>query len=216
MPNAALASPVASIAAPIVGGLLGSKSASKQAQVQQQGYDASTALNREQFEYLKQIMAPYQQVGAETLPALQSFVNQPQSNFSFDYNEYFKSPQFKALQQQQSEQALRMGSATGGFRGGDTQAALAAIAPQLAMQAEENARSNYSLNQGANINRYNQMMGLAQLGLGATGSVGDAAQVFGAQAGKNAALAADARATGIGERYNAIGGGLAGLFKKII
>lgn len=43
------------IAAPIVGGILGSKSASSQARAQQAGYDASTQLGREQFEYLKGI-----------------------------------------------------------------------------------------------------------------------------------------------------------------
>lgn len=200
------------IAAPIVGGLLGSKSASKQASAQQQGYDASTQLSREQFDYIKNILAPYQQAGQAALPALQSFINQPQDKFNFDYNSYFNSPEYAALMGQQNEQALRTGSATGGIRGGDTQAALATIAPQLAQQARANAQNEFSLNQGAQLNRFNMLQGIAGLGTGAANQVGNAAQNYGQIAGNNAIMAGQSRADAIGQRYNSIGGGLGGLF----
>lgn len=200
------------IAAPIVGGLLGSKSASKQASAQQQGYDASTQLGREQLDYIKQIMAPYQQAGQSALPALQSFISQPADQFSFSFQDYYKSPEYAALMGQQNEQALRTGAATGGIRGGDTQAALATIAPQLALQAEDRARQNFSLNQGARLNQYNMLQGIAGLGTGAANQVGNAAQNFGQTAGNNAIMAGQARADAIGQRYNSIGGGLGGLF----
>lgn len=199
------------IAAPIVGGLLGSKSASSQQKAVTGGLDQSTQLQREQFDYLKQILAPYQEAGTQALPALTGFINQPQQNFSFDYGAYFNSPEYAALSQQSQQAALRNASATGGLRGGDAQVALASIAPQLAQQARQNAQQEFSLNQGANLNRYNMLQGIAGLGTGATSQLGNAAQNFGQIAGQNAALAGQARADAIGQRNNAIGGGLAGL-----
>lgn len=166
--------------------IMGNRDAKKAANAQRYAADQSTALNREQLEYIKQIMAPYQQAGQAALPALQGFVNQPADQFNFSYDSYFQSPQYKALIGQQNEQALRAGAATGGIRGGDTQAVLATIAPQLAMQAEDAARQNFSLNQGARLNQFNQLMGIAGLGTGAANQVGNAAQTFGQVAGNNA------------------------------
>lgn len=176
----------------VVGGLMGNRAASKAAKAQTYAADQSTALNREQLEYIKNIMAPYQQAGQSALPALQGFINQPADQFNFSYDSYFKSPQYAALMGQQNEQALRAGAATGGIRGGDTQAALATIAPQLAMQAEDAARQNFSLNQGARLNQFNQLMGIAGLGTGAANQVGNAAQSFGQTAGNNALNAGNA------------------------
>lgn len=204
-------STVLGIAAPIVGGLLGSKSASSQQKAVTGGLDQSTQLQREQFDYLKQILAPYQQAGTQALPALTGFINQPQQNFSFDYGAYFNSPEYAALNQQAQQTAMRNASATGTLRGGDTQVALASIAPQLAQMARQNAQQEFSLNQGANLNRYNMLQGIAGLGTGATSQLGNAAQNFGQIAGQNAVLAGQARADAIGQRNNAIGGGLAGL-----
>lgn len=195
----------------IASGIMGSKAAKKGAQAQTYAADQSTALQREQLEYMKSIMAPYQAAGQEALPALQGYLNQPADKFNFDYQGYFKSPEYAALSQQQNEQALRTGSATGGFRGGDTQAALAAIAPQLAQQARANAQNEFSLNQGANLNRYNQFMGIAGLGTGAANQVGNAAQNFGQQAGNNAMQAGNAIAGGYLSQAQSNQGMLAGL-----
>lgn len=182
--------------------IMGNRDAKKAANAQRYAADQSTALNREQLEYIKQIMAPYQQAGQSALPALQGFVNQPADQFNFSYDSYFQSPHYKALMGQQNEQALRAGAATGGIRGGDTQAALATIAPQLAMQAEDAARQNFSLNQGARLNQFNQLMGIAGLGTGAANQVGNAAQTFGQVAGNNALNVGNAMANKY-QQYNA-------------
>ncbi len=168
--------------------------ARKAADAQRYAADQSTALQREQFDYLKQILAPYQQAGQQALPTLTGFINQPQQNFSFDYGAYFNSPEYAALSQQTEQSALRNASATGGLRGGDAKVALASIAPQLAQQARQNAMSEFSLNQGANLNRYNMLQGLAGLGTGATSQLGNAAQNFGQAAGNNQLLIGDAMA----------------------
>ena len=178
----------------VISGMMGNKAAKKVAQAQTYAADQSTQLGREQLEYIKSIMAPYQQEGQKALPALSAYVNQPAQSFNFDYGAYFNSPEYAALSSQQNEQALRTGSATGGIRGGDTQAALATIAPQLAQQARQNAQNEFSLNQGAQTNRYNQLMGIAGLGTGAENQVGNAAQNFGQTAGNNALMSGNALA----------------------
>jgi hypothetical protein len=178
----------------VLSGMMGNKAAKKGAQAQTYAADQSTQLGREQLEYIKSIMAPYQQEGQKALPALSAYVNQPAQSFNFDYGAYFNSPEYAALSSHQNEQALRMGSATGGIRGGDTQAALATIAPQLAQQARQNAQNEFSLNQGAQTNRYNQLMGIAGLGTGAANQVGNAAQNFGQAAGNNALMSGNALA----------------------
>lgn len=180
----------------------GNRDAKKAAEAQRYAADQSTALGREQLDYIKSIMSPYQQAGQASLPALSAYINQPAQNFNFDYGAYFKSPEYASWSHQQNEQALRMGSATGGIRGGDTQAALATIAPQLAQQARQNAQNEFSLNQGAQTNRYNQLMGLAGLGTGAANQVGNAAQNFGQQAGSNALISGQALANKY-QQYNA-------------
>lgn len=207
MPN-----PVVGVAAAAVGKtLLDSNSANKQEKAQRQAANQSTALQREQFDYIKSIMAPYQEAGTSVLPALQAFVNQPQEKFNFDYQSYFNSPEYAALAGQQNEQALRMGAATGGIRGGDTQAALAAIAPQLAQQARANAQNEFSLNQGARLNQYNMLQGIAGLGTGAASQVGNAAQNFGAAAGANALRIGQAGANRYAQRGEAQSGLLSDL-----
>ena len=190
----------------------GNRDAKKAAEAQTYAADQSTALGREQLDYIKSIMAPYQQAGQEALPALSGYINQPAEKFNFDYQGYFNSPEYAALSGQQNEQALRTGSATGGFRGGDTQAALATIAPQLAQQARSNAQNEFSLNQGARLNQFNMLQGIAGLGTGAAGQVGNAAQNFGQQAGNNAVFAGQANAN----KYNQYNANRQGLLSDVM
>lgn len=183
-----------------IGSFLGAnQDARKAADAQRYAADQSTALQREQFEYLKQIAEPQRQVGLQSLPALTGFINQPQQNFSFDYDAYFNSPEYAAQRGQAELTAMRNASATGGLRGGDAQVALASIAPQLAQQARQNAMSEFSLNQGANLNRYNMLQGLAGLGTGATSQLGNAAQNFGQMAGNNQLYIGNAMANKYGQ-----------------
>jgi hypothetical protein len=184
----------------------GSSDAKRQEQAITNAANQSTALQREQFDYLKSIMQPYQQTGASALPQLQAFVNAPQEKFNFDYQAYFNSPEYAAMAQQAEQDVLRNASATGGFRSGNTQVALASLAPQLAQQGLGNAMEAYQLNQASNVNKYNQFMGLAGLGQGTAAQMGNAAQGFGANAGQNALIAGNARANRIGAQNQAIGG----------
>lgn len=70
------------------------------------------------------------------------------------------SPFYQQQLQDANTNLLQTASATGGVRGGNTAAAVGQLSPALLMQTYQNALSNYG--------------NLAQLGLGATGSVASA------------------------------------------
>jgi len=77
------------------------------------------------------------------------------------------SPFFQAQLNQGTNALLQNASATGGLRGGNTQAALAQFAPQLLQQTYQNQLSNLG--------------GLSSMGLGAATGTGNAAQNTAAQ-----------------------------------
>lgn len=192
--------------------IAGNRDAKKIAGAQTYAADQSTALQREQLEYLKQIQAPFLAAGQTALPYLQQFASQPAAQFSFDPSQYMQGAEYKGLQNQYEQSAFRNASATGGLRGGDTQAALASISPQLLQQARQNAQQEFSLNQGANLNQYNILQGLAGLGTGAASQVGNAAQVFGQNAGNNALRQGQA----IADKYAAYGQNRQGLLTDLM
>lgn len=173
----------------LVSGLLGKKSADKSAQAQSQAVDRSSAAqlqaqreaNQLQMDMFNKSLAlnePFRAAGASGLQGLQQAANQQASPFSFDYQGYFNSPEYAALSQQAQQQTLAGQSATGGLRSGGSQVALSAIAPQLAQQARGNAMNEYSLNQAAQMDRYNRLMGLVGVGQGsAQQSASQAGQV---------------------------------------
>lgn len=202
-----IAAPVATIAGGLLGGPVGAmagaslgsafstdKAAKEAARAQENAANQSTALQREQFEYIQKIMAPYQQAGTEALPALSAFIKNPNADFSFDYQAATQSPEYQALQGQAEQTIARNAAATGGLRSGNANAAFASISPQVLQQLRQNAMQQYELNQGNRVNQYNMLMGQAGLGTGAANQVGNAAQTFGQNAGNNALRIGDARA----------------------
>lgn len=170
-------------------GLAGDDSAKRAAQAQSQAVDRSSAaqlqaqreankLQMDMFNRGIELNQPFYNAGVSGLQGLQQAANQQASPFSFDYQGYFNSPEYAALSQQAQKQALAGQAATGGLRSGGSQVALSAIAPQLAQQARGNAMNEYSLNQAAQMDRYNRLMGLVGVGQGsAQQSASQAGQV---------------------------------------
>lgn len=193
----------------------GSSAASDAAKAQQSAADKSTQLQREQFEYIKKIMAPYQQAGTDALPALSAFIKNPTADFSFDYASATQSPEYQALLQQGEQAVARNASATGGLRSGNANVAFSSLSPQIIQQLRGNAMQQYELNQGNRVNQYNMLMGQAGLGTGAANQVGNAAQTFGQNAGANALRIGDARANkylGQNQAIQGLTSDLGGLF----
>ena len=154
----------------LAGGMLGSaymnskasKDASEiQQQAGQQGIDTQQAM----FDKSLELQQPYREAGYDALGGLQNLADPTQRGQMLD--DYYAGGEYQALAGQQNEQTLRNAAATGGIRGGNTQAALANIAPQL----------------GQNFlnNQQNQLSGLANMGMGAASQGAQGAQQFGNQ-----------------------------------
>lgn len=123
--------------------------------------DAGIAEQRRQFDALQQLLAPYTQAGVPALQAMQALAGLgPEGSQEQAIARITASPEFAAMTQQGEEALLANASATGGLRGGNTQAALAQFRPQVLSQL---------INQ-----QYSRLGGLTALGQNSAAGVGAA------------------------------------------
>jgi hypothetical protein len=116
---------------------------------------------RRQFDALQKLLQPFVSGGTNAMTALSNLIGLGGSNAQASaVSEIQNSPEFTAALQS-GENAIRQNaSATGGLRGGNTQAALAQFSPQLLAQTINN--------------QYSRLGNLASLGQNAAAGVGNA------------------------------------------
>lgn len=137
-----------------------SKAASTAADAQTEASQAGIDEQRRQFEAVQALLKPYIEAGTWALGAQQNLIGlggaakQQEAIAALE-----QSPQFQMLQQQGENALLQQASATGGLRGGNTQAALAQFRPQLLSQLIES--------------QYGKLSGLT--GIGQASAAGQAA-----------------------------------------
>lgn len=116
-----------------LGNLIAGSGQKKAAQAQAAGIGRGMDAYQDYYQQGQAQLQPYQQAGADALSQYQNLLStEGQGDF---YNQYMQSPMFQAMQSQAEDAALRNASATGGLRTGQSNVALASIAPQLANQA---------------------------------------------------------------------------------
>lgn len=116
-----------------------------------------------QFDQVQQLLAPYVSAGNTALSQQMNLLGLNGADAQTTaQNAIANGPQMQALQQQGENSILQNASATGGLRGGNTEAALAQYRPQLLNQLIQQ--------------QYSQLGGLSQIGLGAATGTGNAAQ----------------------------------------
>ena len=125
---------------------------------------------KRQFDALQKVLAPYVQAGTGAIGSYQNLLglggaDQQQQAIA----QLQKSPQFAQMMQQGENAILQNASATGGLRGGNTQAALAQFRPQLLNQLIQQQLSSYG--------------GLAQLGQASAAGQASAGMQTGANIG---------------------------------
>lgn len=121
--------------------------ANKQSKAAQAGIDEQ----RRQFDAIQAMLAPYIQAGSGALGGQQALLGLSGADAQREALKALQeSEQFKALTQQGEEAILQNASATGGLRGGNTQAALLQFRPQMLSQIIEQ--------------RFGQLGQIAQLG----------------------------------------------------
>ncbi len=147
------------------------KAAGRAADAQTAAAQMGVEENRRQFDLVQSLLKPYVEGGTAAFKQQQNLLGvggaaaQQQAIGALQ-----NSPFFQAQLNQGTNALLQNASATGGLRGGNTQAALAQFAPQLLQQTYQNQLANLG--------------GLASAGLGAATGTGNAAQNTAAQNSK--------------------------------
>jgi hypothetical protein len=138
-----------------------SHSASSAAGAQTAAAQAGIAEQQRQFDTVQRLLSPYVTAGTGAIGAQQNMLGlngpdaQQQAIAALQ-----SSPYFTAMQQQGTDSILANASATGGLRGGNTQAALAQFTPQLLAQTFQQ--------------QYGNLAGISSLGQNAAAGVGNA------------------------------------------
>ncbi|MFA5040004.1 MAG: hypothetical protein WC464_00020 [Bdellovibrionales bacterium] len=196
----------------VVGGITGASQAADAASAAA-GTQAASAQSgieeqRRQFDAIVKMMSPYLQAGESALGQQQTLLGlRGASDQQSAINQLQQSPFFQAQLQQGQNAMLQNASATGGLRGGNTQAAMGMLAPQLLNQTYQQQLA--------------QLGGLSQLGQSSAGLQANAGQASAANIAnlygqQGAALAGGQMAQGgvAGSSFNTLLQG-AGLFAGV-
>jgi hypothetical protein len=154
----------------VVGGAVTSRASDRAANAQTRAADAGIDEQRRQFDRVQELLSPYVDAGEQGLMGqmnLAGLGGQEAQQAAID--QIMQGPEFANLTQQGEEAILQNASATGGLRGGDTQAALAQFRPGVLS--------------GLINQQYGRLGGLAGMGQASAAGVGAA----GMQTGQNVA-----------------------------
>ena len=186
-----------------VGGYFAQKSAAEEAAgAQRSASESAIAEQRRQQAEMERLLAPYMQAGQGALGAQQALLGLggPEAQQAA-IAQIEQSPQFQAMVQQGESAILQNASATGGLRGGNTQAALAQFRPQMLSQLIQQQMANLG---GLSGMGQQSALGAAGYGQqGAQGVMGQLGVIGQAQAGS-----ALAQGQGMANMFGGIGGAL--------
>jgi hypothetical protein len=161
---------VATAGATIYAGSKAASAAKSAAGTQAASAQAGIDEQRRQFDLTQKLLGPYAQAGEGALSAQQALIGLagPEAQAAAIRN-IEMSPQFTSMVAQGENALLQNASATGGLRGGNTQAALAQFRPNLLS--------------GLIQQQYENLGGLTKVGLGAASGTGDAGMQTGVNVG---------------------------------
>lgn len=99
-------------------------------------------LQKESFNYIKNLIAPYEQGGQKSFNATLDLLGLGTGSQEEAINALTEQPYFQGLVKQGEQALLQNASATGGLRGGNTQAALAQFRPSMIQQLVQQQLGN--------------------------------------------------------------------------
>lgn len=154
----------------VVGGAMQSKSAKRASSAQERAAQGGIDEQRRQFDRVQELLAPFVDAGEQGLMGQMNLAGLGGAEAQqAAIDQIMQGPEFQNLTQQGEEAILQNASATGGLRGGNTQAALAQFRP--------------SVLSGLINQQYGRLGGLAGMGQASAAGVGAA----GMQTGQNVA-----------------------------
>jgi hypothetical protein len=186
-----------------VGTYMAQKSAAEEAAgAQRSASESAIAEQRRQQAEMERLLAPYMQAGQGALGVQQALLGLggPEAQQAA-IAQIEQSPQFQAMVQQGESAILQNASATGGLRGGNTQAALAQFRPQMLSQLIQQQMANLG-----GLSGMGQQSALGAAGYGQQGAqnvMGQLGAIGQAQAGS-----ALAQGQGMANMFGGIGGAI--------
>jgi hypothetical protein len=150
-----------SVLSGIIGGGSQKKASQKAMQAQVDAANRGIDLQQKQYETTRNDYMPYTQAGTKAIGQYGNLIGSNGADAEAKaVADLQSSPFFQQQLSDANENLLQTASATGGVRGGNTAGAIGQLSPQLLAQYYQQAIGNFG--------------NLAQLGLGATGSVAGA------------------------------------------
>lgn len=151
----------AAAAAAVVGGVVSSQASSKASKSQSKSTKAGIEAENYRFDQMQAMLKPYTEAGVKSLTAQGDLagLNGPDAQRAA-LKAIEDSPEFASMTQQGEDAILQNASATGGLRGGNTQAALGQFRPQLLS--------------GLIDRQYQRLGGITQIGQASAAGVGAA------------------------------------------
>lgn len=181
--------------------LIGSISSGNAAGKQSDAANQSTALQKQMFDYQKEINAPYQEAGTKALTGMQD----PRFQKDFSMSDFTTSPGYQFSLEQGQNALNAANAASGNAVSGSGMAALSKYNVGSADQEYQQAFNNYQSQQN---NQFGRLSTLASGGAGANAAMGTAAQGFANKAGSNMIGAGNAQAGATMAGAGAIGQGI--------
>lgn len=209
MPAAAIVAGGAGILGSYLGAKEQGKAADRASAAQERSAQMGIEEQRRQFDALQQLMSPFVNAGTGALGGQQALLglsgNQAQQDA---INNIANSSEFQTYLDQGQNAIRQNASATGGLRGGNTQAALAQFSPQLLNQMITQRYANLG---GITALGQNAAAGVGNAGMQTAGNVGNLLQQSGAAQAGNYLAQGQAKANMYSGFASGIGN-LAGLY----
>lgn len=197
---------VAAVGATVVGSMVSSnaqkKAGNRAADAQVQAAEIAAEEQRRQFDRYQELLNPFVNAGTGALTGQQDLLGLNGMQAQQDaISGISNSAEFKTYLDQGQNAILQNASATGGLRGGNTQAALSQFAPQLLNQMINQRFSNLG---GLTALGQNAAAGVGNAGMQSANNIGGLMQQMGAAQAGNALAQGKANAQMWGDITGAI------------
>lgn len=187
------------------------KAANQASQAQTESSQAAIDEQKRQFDAIQELMKPYVNAGTGALAGQQDLLGLNGAAKQQAAIDSINNSQAMQTYMQQGENAiLQNASATGGLRGGNTQAALSQFRPQLLNQLINQQYQNLG---GLTSIGQNAAAGVGNAGMQSASNIGNLMQQIGAAQAGNAMAQGQASASqwaGIGNMIGQLGGAFIG------
>jgi len=220
MPIVSAIAPIASIAAPLIGGAMASSAANKAAKTQAGAANQATALQREMWQKQLELQKPFYEAGLTGQNALLQYLGLGGDKTAANYGagmqpftgaDLATEPGYQFRLSEGVNALNKQAAARGGLMSGAALKEAARYGQDYASGEYQNAYNRYWNQRNQLLNPLQSLLGQAQT---SAGTIGQAGQNYATQAGQNMMGAANARASGYVGGANALNQALGSAYKN--